>query len=126
MVELWFLAVEHLRLGNWDLIKGYTGDSDADIDPRLTMQIVNEAAIYSNRMRRRNYNTHQGFETLNGPGFLVTDEQVHHLLSKHCFLCFIMLFFVMYKHAVTLAILYFHYYLFYSIIFFFVNMYQIM
>ncbi len=83
MVGLWFLAVEHLRLGNWDLIKGYTGGSDADIDPRVAMQIVNEAAICSNRVRRRNYITHQGFETLNGLGFLVTDEQVHYLLNKH-------------------------------------------
>ncbi len=83
LVELWFLAAEHLRLGNWDLIKGYTGGSDADIDPRVTMQIVNEAAICSNRMRRRNYITHQDFETPNGLGFLVTNEQVHHLLNKH-------------------------------------------
>ena len=83
MVGLWFLAVEHLRLGNWDLIKGYTGGSDAAIDPRVAMQVVNEAAICSNRVRRRNYITHQGFEILNGLGFLVTDEQVHHLLNKH-------------------------------------------
>lgn len=47
------------------------------------MQIVNEAALCSNRVRRSNYITHQGFELLNGLGFLVTDSQVHDLLDKH-------------------------------------------
>ena len=83
LVGLWFLAVEHLRLGSWDLIKGYTGCTDADIEPRIAMQIVNEAALCSNRVRRGNYITHQGFELLNGLGFLVTDSQVHDLLDKH-------------------------------------------
>jgi hypothetical protein len=83
LVGLWFLAAEHLRMGNWDLIKGYTGCSDADIEPRIAMQIVNEAALCSNRIRKSNYITHQGFELLNGLGFLVTDEQVHDLLDKH-------------------------------------------
>lgn len=83
LVGLWFLAAEHLRLGNWDLIKGYTGCADADIEPRIAMQIVNEAALCSNRVRKSNYISHQGFELLNGLGFLVTDEQVHGLLDKH-------------------------------------------
>ncbi len=83
LVGLWFLAAEHLRLGNWDLIKGYTGCADADIEPRIAMQIVNEAALCSNRIRRSNYISHQGFELLNGLGFLVTDKQVHNLLDKH-------------------------------------------
>mgnify|MGYP001590204077 CR=1 FL=1 len=83
LVGLWFLAAEHLRLGNWDLIKGYTGCSDADIEPRIALQIVNEAALCSNRIRKSNYITHQGFELLNGLGFLVTDVQVHDLLDSH-------------------------------------------
>jgi len=70
-------------LGNWDLIKGYTGCTDVDIEPRIAMQIVNEAALCSNRIRKSNYITHQGFELLNGLGFLVTDGQVHDLLDKH-------------------------------------------
>lgn len=72
-----------MRLGSWDLIKGYTGCSNADIEPRIAMQIVNEAALCSNRVRRSNYITHQGFELLNGLGFLVTDRHVHDLLDKH-------------------------------------------
>lgn len=72
-----------MRLGSWDLIKGYTGCAGADIEPRIAMQIVNEATLCSNRVRRSNYITHQGFELLNGLGFLVTDSQVHDLLDKH-------------------------------------------
>jgi len=83
IVGIWLLAGEHLRLGNWDLIKGFTGGTDTDIEPRIAMQIVNEAAICNNRVRRSNYITHQGFEQVNGLGFLVTDTQVHDLLDKH-------------------------------------------
>ena len=83
LVGLWFLAAEHLRLGSWDLIKGFTGCGDSEIEPRIAMQLVNEAALCSNRVRKSNYIAHQGFELLNGLGFLVTDEQVHDLLDKH-------------------------------------------
>lgn len=80
---MWFLIAEHLRLGSWDLIKGYTGCRDYDIAPRIAMQIVNESALCKNRVRRKNYITHQGFELLNGLGFLVSDEEVHKFFSKH-------------------------------------------
>ena len=83
MVGLWFLAVEHLRLGSWDLLKGYTGGDDRDIDPRIAMQIVNEAAICKNRVRKSNYISHQGFELLNGLSFLASDQQVHKFFDKH-------------------------------------------
>ncbi len=75
------LAAEHQRLGSWDLLKGYTGSTA--IDPRVGMQIVNEAALCKNRIRRKNYLAHQGFELLNGLSFLASDEQVHYLLNKH-------------------------------------------
>ena len=83
LVGLWFLAAEHLRLGSWDLIKGYTGSQDYDIAPRIAMQIVNESALCKNRVRKKNYITHQGFELVNGLGFLVSDEEVHNFLNKH-------------------------------------------
>ncbi|OYT12181.1 MAG: hypothetical protein B6I19_10195, partial [Bacteroidetes bacterium 4572_114] len=82
LVGLWFLVAEHLRLGSWDLIKGYTGGGDASIGPRIAMQIVNESSLCKNRARKRNYIAHQGFELLNGLGFLSTDEHVRGLLSR--------------------------------------------
>ena len=83
LVGLWFLAAEHLRLGTWDLLKGYTGGNDFSIDPHIAMQIVNEASLCKNRIRKKNYITHQGFELLNGLSFLASDEQVHNLLNNH-------------------------------------------
>ena len=83
LVGLWFLVAEHLRLGSWDLIKGYTGCSDTDIEPRIAMQMVHEAAICNSRVRKSNYISHQGFEQLNGLAFLVTDEQMHNMLDKY-------------------------------------------
>jgi len=82
MVGLWFLVAEHLRLGSWDLMKGYTGRNGDHTDPRIAMQIVNEAAVCQNRIRKKNYITHQGFELVNGLGFLSSDEAVHNLLDK--------------------------------------------
>ncbi len=83
MVGLWFLAAEHLRLGSWDLIKGYAGGDDLDISPRIAMQIVNEAAICKNRVRKNNYISHQGFELLNGLSFLASDVEVHNFFDEH-------------------------------------------
>ena len=83
LVGLWFLVAEHLRLGSWDLIKGYTEGVDTDIAPRIAMQITNEAAICKNRVRRSNYITHQGFELSNGLSFLASDEEVHKFLNTH-------------------------------------------
>ncbi len=54
-----------------------------DIAPRIAMQIVNEAALCQNRVRKKNYISHQGFELANGLSFLASDEQVHALLDGH-------------------------------------------
>ena len=83
MIGLWFLVAEHLRLGSWDLLKAYTGCTDNDIDTRIAMQLVNESAICKNRVRKNNYLSHRGLETLNGLSFIATDKEVHKLLDKH-------------------------------------------
>lgn len=82
-VGLWFLIASYLKLGVWDIIKSFTGSSDRDIDARIAMQIVNEAALCSNRIRRSNYMENQGFEIASGLGFLASDKQVHIFLDKH-------------------------------------------
>ncbi len=83
MIGLWFLVAEHLKLGSWDLIKGFAQSHDYDIEPRIAMQIVNEASLCKDRIRKKNYIANHGFELLNGLSFLATDEQVHNFLDNH-------------------------------------------
>lgn len=82
-IGTWLLIPELLRLGAWDLLKGWTCKTDMDLDPRIALQLVNESALCINRIRRKNSLGHQGFQLANGMGRLVTDEQVHLLLGKH-------------------------------------------
>lgn len=80
---MWLLIPGLLKLGAWDILKGYTGKQDMDIEPRIALQLVNESALCVNRVRRKNSLNHQGFQLLNGMGRLVSDEQVHLLLNDH-------------------------------------------
>ncbi len=80
---MWLLVPGLLKLGAWDILKGWSGKSDVDIEPRIALQLVNESALCVNRIRRKNSLGHQGFQLLNGMGSLVSDEQVHHLLGSH-------------------------------------------
>jgi hypothetical protein len=80
---LWLLIPEHLRLGSWDLIKHWTGEYDTDINPRLALQMVHEAALCVNGIRRLRTLCHQGFDLLNGLPFIATDKSIHYLLGEH-------------------------------------------
>lgn len=80
---MWLLIPELHRLGVWDILKAWTKKTDMDLYPRIAMQMVNEAALCVNRVRRKNSLGHQGFQLANGMSELVTDEQIHGLLDKH-------------------------------------------
>ncbi len=82
-VGAWLLVPEYLRLGTWDILKGWAEKADYDLEPRIAMQLVNESALCINRIRKKNALGHQGFQLVNGLGRLVTDEQVHLLLNNH-------------------------------------------
>ena len=82
-VGMWLLIPGLLKLGAWDILKGWTGKQDIDIEPRIALQLVNESALCVNRVRRKNSLNHQGFQLLNGMSRLVSDEQVHFLLNSH-------------------------------------------
>ncbi|MBW6481346.1 MAG: transposase [Bacteroidales bacterium] len=72
-----------MRIGAWDLLKGWTGKSDIDLEPRVALQMVNESSLCINRVRRKSSLGHQGFQLVNGMGRLITDEQAHLLMQKH-------------------------------------------
>ena len=83
LIGLWFLVGEHLRLGSWDLLKGWTAGGDNDIAPRMAMQMVHESALCVTGIRSRHSLCHQGFELINGLPYLVSDQGIHELLDKH-------------------------------------------
>jgi len=83
LAGLWLLLAEHLRLGTWDLLCGWTGQPTERVEPRLALQLVHEAAICTTGIRSdRTLHSRGGFELANGLPFVATDEAIHHLLAE--------------------------------------------
>ena len=40
LAGIWLLVAEHLRLGTWDLLCGWTGQPGERVEPRLALQLV--------------------------------------------------------------------------------------
>lgn len=80
---LWLLIPELQRLGAWQLLKGWTGKADRELDPRIALHMVFESALCTPRVRRKNSLSHQGFSLAAGLAGLVSDQQVHRLCSGH-------------------------------------------
>jgi len=81
LVGLWLLIPEHLRLGTWDLLCGWTGHATPRPEPRLALQLVHEAALCTTGVREKRSLSQNGFELVNGLPWLATDVAIHHLLS---------------------------------------------
>ncbi len=82
LVGLWLLVPEHLRLGTWDLLCGWTGQPTERTEPRLAMQLIHEAALCTNGVREKRALSQNGFELANGLPWLATDSAIHHLLRE--------------------------------------------
>ena len=81
---LWLLVPEYLRLGAWDLLQGcFSKTTNDNLNARIALQLVNEAALCVNRVRERGSLCNQGFSLVNGLSFLAADETVHELLDMH-------------------------------------------
>ena len=83
LVGLWLLIPEHLRLGTWDLLCGWSGQSGARVEPRLALQLVHEAALCLTGMRHQRVLSQRGFELANGLPFVASDVPIHNLLAEH-------------------------------------------
>ena len=83
MMGLWLLVPEYLRLGIWDLVRGWTGDGGGAAAPRLALQMVNEAALCVTGVRQQRCLSQKGFEVANGLPFVATDTDIHLLLARH-------------------------------------------
>lgn len=83
LVGLWLLIPEHLRLGTWDLLCGWSGQPGGRVEPRLALQLVHEAALCSTGLRHQRVLSQRGFELANGLPFVGSDAAIHDLLAAH-------------------------------------------
>jgi hypothetical protein len=82
LVGLWLLVAEHLRLGTWDLLCGWTGRSTRRLEPRLALQMVHEAALCARGVRENRTLSHRGgFALVNGLPFVGSDASIHQVLT---------------------------------------------
>jgi len=82
-VGIWLLLPEHLRLGTWDLLCGWSQSAPATLAPRLALQIVHEAALCRCNLRCGRTLSQKGFEVASGLPFVGSDGAVHDLLEAH-------------------------------------------
>jgi len=83
LVGVWLLVAEHLRLGTWDLLRGWTGQPTERAEPRLALQFVHEAALCTTGIRSDRTLTHRGgFELAAGLPFVASDSTIHDLLAE--------------------------------------------
>ena len=83
LAGIWLLAAEHLRLGTWDLLCGWTKQRSERVEPRLALQMIHEAAVCTAGIRsERTLHNRGGFELANGLPFVATDTAIHDLLNQ--------------------------------------------
>jgi hypothetical protein len=83
MVGIWLLIPEYLRMGAWDLLQGFTARPGETLEPRLALQLVNEAALCTAGVRQGRSLSQKGFELANGLPFVAADQAIHELLGAH-------------------------------------------
>ena len=83
LVGIWLLVPEHLRLGTWDLLGGWTGAPADGLPRRLAMQLIHESALCLTGLREQRCLNHKGFELANGLPFVASDVPIHRLLNEH-------------------------------------------
>ncbi len=82
-IGVWLMLPEHLRLGTWDLLLAWSGLPPEQVQPRLAMHLVNEAAMCLCSYRQGRTLSQKGFELANGLPFVPTDSAIHDLLNAH-------------------------------------------
>lgn len=83
LAGIWLLIGEHLRLGTWDLLLRWIGKPTGNVEPRMALQLIHEAALCLTGKRQKRTLSQQGFEVANGLPFVTSDWAVHELLNSH-------------------------------------------
>ena len=81
LVGLWLLIPEHLRLGTWDSAVRLEQPASEQVEPRLALQLVHEAALCTTGLRDNDALSQRGFELANGLPFVASDMAIHDLLA---------------------------------------------
>jgi Transposase DDE domain len=81
LAGIWLLVPELLRLGVWDLLRGWTNQRPERVGPRLALQLIHEAVLCRTGLRHRRTLNQRIFELANGLPFLASDMAVHELLA---------------------------------------------
>jgi hypothetical protein len=83
LAGIWLLVPEHLRLGTWDLLCGWTQQPTLRAEPRLALQLVHEAVVCTAGIRaERTLHRRGGFELVNGLPFVAADTTIHQVLDE--------------------------------------------
>jgi len=80
---VWLLIAEYRILGTWERLVRWTGKRSDALEPRLALQLVNEAALCSTGIRARQRMCNKGFELANGLPWVATDTAIHTMLDRH-------------------------------------------
>jgi hypothetical protein len=78
---VWLLAPELLRFGAWELVCGWTGQRPEQVQPRLALQLIHEAALCITGLRLHRGTNQHIFELANGLPFLAADMAIHDLIA---------------------------------------------
>jgi hypothetical protein len=73
---------EHLRLGTWDLLCAWSGARPQEVQPRLALQVLHEAALCHSNLRSGRTLSQKGFEVANGLPWVGSDQAIHDLLES--------------------------------------------
>ena len=82
-VGIWLLLPEHLRLGTWDLLGGWSHAAPETFPRRVALQVIHEAALCTCNLRCGRTLSQKGFEVANGLPFIGSDQAVHDLFEAH-------------------------------------------
>jgi len=83
LTGIWLLLAEHLRLGTWDILRRWSGKETSQVEPRIGLQLIHEAALCLTGQRWKRTLSQRGFEVANGLPFVAGDGAVHDLLDAH-------------------------------------------
>ena len=82
-VGIGLLLPEHLRLGTWDLLGGWSHAAPETFPRRVALQVIHEAALCTCNLRCGRTLSQKGFEVANGLPFIGSDQAIHDLFEAH-------------------------------------------